>query len=468
MMAIPNTRPRRGHRLALCALGVMLLALPLSAAAQRVLIIQTNAAGDNVHLIDPTTNTIAGEITGVEVIHGVAAAPDGSRLYLSNESTDTLDIVDTKTLKVTKQIPLSGRPNNVAIHKDGRRVYVAIQGTGGGVDVIDTVADEHVKFIRILRGVHNTFITPDSKYVVAGSTGGRTATIIDTELERPVWALHFEGGVRPLTFDTNPDGSTRNMYVQITNLHGFAVVDFEKRVEVRRITLPDVSPAERNREGIQGAPAHGIKMSPDGTTLWSTSKVNSHVYAYSLPDLEYVGGVRVGTVPDWLTFTPDSRFLYVANATRTPCRSSTSRLEERSIRSRLGRYPNGTSQRCFQNCPRLNKRLLWLPSRRFSPLRPRRVNLGNSERTRRYGTGCSVTRTRYAPHSAARTFPCASRSAGRVIGRADAGPGFPVLQGPRGAHPSQSPQGQCPVRRLSFARRRQQLPRAAGSEQYDV
>ena len=314
MMAIPNTRPRRGHRLALCALGVMLLALPLSAAAQRVLIIQTNAAGDNVHLIDPTTNTIAGEITGVEVIHGVAAAPDGSRLYLSNESTDTLDIVDTKILKVTKQIPLSGRPNNVAIHKDGRRVYVAIQGTGGGVDVIDTVADEHVRFFRILRGVHNTFITPDSKYVVAGSTGGRTATVIDTELERPVWALHFEGGVRPLTFDTNPDGSTRNMYVQITNLHGFAVVDFEKRVEVRRITLPDVPPAERNREGIQGAPAHGIKMSPDGTALWSTSKVNSHVYAYSLPDLEYLGGVRVGTVPDWLTFTPDSRFLYVADA----------------------------------------------------------------------------------------------------------------------------------------------------------
>ena len=314
MMAIPNARPRRGHRLTLCALGVMLLALPLSAAAQQVLIIQTNAAGDNVHLIDPTTNTIVGEITGVEVIHGVAAAPDGSRLYLSNESTETLDIVDTKTLKVTKQIPLSGRPNNVAIHENGRRVYVAIQGTGGGVDVIDTVADEHLRFIRILRGVHNTFITPDSKYVVAGSTGGRTATVIDTELERPVWALHFEGGVRPLTFDTNPDGSTRNMYVQITNLHGFAVVDFEKRVEVRRITQPDVPPAERNREGIQGAPAHGIKMSPDGTTLWSTSKVNSHVYAYSLPDLEYLGGVRVGTVPDWLTFTPDSRFLYVANA----------------------------------------------------------------------------------------------------------------------------------------------------------
>ena len=96
------------------------LLVPSIAGAQRhPIIIQTNAAGDNVHLIDPTTNTIVGEITGVEVIHGVAAAPDGSKLYLSNESTEMLDIVDIATLKVTNSIRLSGRPNNVAIHRKG-------------------------------------------------------------------------------------------------------------------------------------------------------------------------------------------------------------------------------------------------------------------------------------------------------------------------------------------------------------
>lgn len=301
-------------KIVLLALTV-LVALPLAADTGKVVIVQTNSAGDNVQLIDPTTNRIVAEITGVEAIHGVASAPDGSRFYLSNESTDTLDIVDMKTLKVTKKIPLSpGRPNNVAIRKDGRRLYVAIQGAEGGVDVIDTVSEEKVKFIRVLRGVHNTFITPDSKYVVAGSTGGSVATVIDTEKEQPAWSIHFEGGVRPLCFETNPDGSTKRMFVQVTNLHGFAIVDWEKRAEVGRIKLPDVPPAERNNDGIQGAPAHGIRISPDGKTLWSTSKINSHVYAYSMPDLKYLGGVRVGKVPDWLTFTPDSKFLYVANA----------------------------------------------------------------------------------------------------------------------------------------------------------
>jgi YVTN family beta-propeller protein len=42
--------------------------------------------------------------------------------------------------------------------------------------------------------------------------------------------------------------------------------------------------------------------------------MNSHVYVYSLPDLELLGGVRTGTDPDWITFTPDSKLAYVANA----------------------------------------------------------------------------------------------------------------------------------------------------------
>jgi YVTN family beta-propeller protein len=299
--------------IALLSLAGLLVA-PLAAQNGRALIVQTNSAGDSVMLIDPATDRIVSEIPEVEVVHGAAAAPDGSRLYLSNESLSTVDVVDTKTMRVTKRIPLSGHPNNIAIRRDGRRAYVAITGAQGGVDVIDTVTQERTKTIRILGGVHNPFITPDSKFVVAGSTGGSVATVIDTELERPVWSIHFEGGVRPICFETNPDGSTKRMFAQITNLHGFAIVDWAQRKEVGRINLPDLPPAQRNNEGIQGAPAHGLLIAPDGKTLWSTSKFNSAVYVYAMPDLKYLGEVKVGLVPDWLTFTPDSKKVYVANA----------------------------------------------------------------------------------------------------------------------------------------------------------
>src|SRR3984885_9339794 len=93
----------------------LLLAFPLAASTVRI--IQTNSAGDNVHIIDPATNKVVGVINGIEFNHGAAAAPDGSRYYFSNEAESTLDVVDEKTLKVTRNIPLSGHPNNVAISK---------------------------------------------------------------------------------------------------------------------------------------------------------------------------------------------------------------------------------------------------------------------------------------------------------------------------------------------------------------
>src|SRR5438093_13084544 len=44
------------------------------------------------------------------------------------------------------------------------------------------------------------------------------------------------------------------------------------------------------------------------------SRLNSVVYAYSLPDLKLLGSTEVGRAPDWVTLTPDSKRAYVANA----------------------------------------------------------------------------------------------------------------------------------------------------------
>jgi YVTN family beta-propeller protein len=288
---------------------------PAPAAARgRVRIVQTNAAGDSVMLIDPATNRVVGEIKDIEVNHGAAAAPDGSRFYITNESQSTLDIVDGKTLRVIKQVPLSNRPNNLSIGKDGKRLYVAIVGGPGAVDVIDAPSMTRAKSIATEGGIHNTFTTPDGKFVVAGSIVGRRISIIDASTEAIVATIPMEAGVRPICFETNPDGSTKRMFVQLSDYHGFVTVDWKTRQIVDRVKLPDVPASERHTEGLQGSPSHGLGITPDGKTLWVDSKMNSHVYAYSIPDLKLLGGVKVGDHPDWLTFTPDSARVYVANA----------------------------------------------------------------------------------------------------------------------------------------------------------
>jgi YVTN family beta-propeller protein len=279
----------------------------------KVRIIQTNSAGDNVDIIDPATNKIVGQIKGIEVNHGAAAAPDGSRIYISNEADSTLDVVDGKTLRVTSKIRLSAHPNNISIGLDGRRVYVAIREEPGGVDVIETATLQRVKTIPVKGGVHNTYVTPDGKYVVAGSINGKNVTVIDAQTEQPAWVLDFDLGVRPLAFEKNPDGSTKRMFVQLSDFNGFAVVDFATHKEVERITLPQIAAGKTPvLEG--GNTSHGMAVTSDGTVLVVNSRLNSALYAYSLPDLKLLGSADVGRAPDWVTLTPDGKSAYVANA----------------------------------------------------------------------------------------------------------------------------------------------------------
>src|SRR5580700_6991494 len=224
--------------------GILISTLSLRAAPNRVVIVQTNSAGDNVHIIDPTTNKVVGVIDGIEVNHGAAVAPDGTRIYISEEAESTLDVVDAKTLKVTKRIPLSGHPNNIAVSPDGRRVYVGIIQAPGGVDVIDTGSLKDLKTLPTKGSIHNPYVTPDGRYVVAGSIQGKTVNVIDAQTDQTAWTLQMDLGVRPMAFATNPDGSTKWIFVQLSDFNGFVVVDFATHKEIRRIQNPDIAPGK--------------------------------------------------------------------------------------------------------------------------------------------------------------------------------------------------------------------------------
>ena len=296
------------------AVGAAIVLCATSVAAQKkVRIIQTNSAGDNVHIIDPATNKVVGVIEGIEVNHGAGTGPDGSRIYVSNEADSTLDVADAKTFKVIKKIPLSGHPNNMAVGLDGRRVYVGIRGEVGGVDVVDTASLKRVKTVQTKGPIHNAYVTPDGKYVVAGSISGKSVNVIDAKTEETAWTLELDKGVRPMTFNSNPDGSTKWIFVQISDLNGFAVVDFATRKEIKRIKNPDLPPGKSTvPEGSD--PSHGMAVTSDGKTLVVCSRINNHLYAYSLPDLNVIGAAELGGKgAAWVTLTPDGKTAYVAN-----------------------------------------------------------------------------------------------------------------------------------------------------------
>jgi YVTN family beta-propeller protein len=288
---------------------VLLATLPLLAASVRIY--QTNSAGDDLDVIDPATNKVVMKINGIEAAHGVAFSPDGARAYITCEADSTVWIVRTKDGHVLAKVALSGHPNNIAVSRDGQRAFVAIVTAPGAVDVIDTGSFKDVKTIPVKGNAHNVYVTPDGRFVVAGSVVGKTVTAIDERSLQTAWEMDFDEGVRPITFERAADGSTGRMFVQLSNVHGFAVVDFKTHKEIRRVIMPD---EPRRGQAHSGAPSHGIGVSPDSKMLWVNSSVASGAFVYSLPDLTLLGNVATGSTPDWLTFTPDSKSVYVANA----------------------------------------------------------------------------------------------------------------------------------------------------------
>ena len=308
---------------------VLLLLLAFAAApvtADTVRIYVTNAAGDSVHVVDPATNKVVQVIKGIEAAHGINFSPDGARVYVSNEADNTLDVVDRKSGKFIKKVPLSGHPNNIAVTKDGGRVVVAIAEQVGALDFIDTASLSRAKTIPVNGRQHNVYVTPDGKYSVSGSTRTGVISVVDLQSEQPAWELKLDAGVRPMTFEVGADGSTRRVFAQLSNFNGFAVVDFAARKEIEKIKLPDEPTGFGAQEQRLGSPSHGIGVAPDGKTLWVTSLSANAVFVYALPDLKLQGHVALpelklkaftqplGALPNWVTFTPDSKLIYVSNS----------------------------------------------------------------------------------------------------------------------------------------------------------
>ena len=332
------------------ALGSLFLAAPSapqgvprldSYKGVAVRILQSNNAGTIHHIIDPVTNRVTGLIRGCPHAHNLTVHPDGLYYYCSNEQEYTVDVFDTTTLQLVTQIPLSQRPNKIVVNKKHRKIYAAIsvrsskvagpgfsQVKGGAavVDVIDIATHKVIRSIPVHVPVHNTYVTPDDNFVVAGlnedpEPGDPTIQVIDPVTDKVVWGMALTGHtqygrstheVRPMAFEANADGSTKRMFAQATGINAVWVIDWNTRQVVDMLWPPKLPPWRQNADGIQTGDMHGLEVLPDRSALWASSRLDSRIYGWTLPDLKYIGAVQVGPTANWMTPTPDSKYMYVA------------------------------------------------------------------------------------------------------------------------------------------------------------
>jgi YVTN family beta-propeller protein len=232
-----------------------------------------------------------------------------------------------------------GSANMSTITNDGSRIFVCVNGArdaygimqsqrGGFVDIVDASSFQKIKSIPEKGGMHDCYTTPDGKYIIASSLGGKFLQVIDANTEESLWTVDFDKGVTTTAQELGPDGATRRLFSNLSDFRGFAVIDFAEHKEVNRIQLPDrpgpvyLGEKLKRRNHI---PTHGNEVSPDGKTLWVCSRGANGVFVYSLPDLEVIKFVPTprlndapkdedGGDPGWIAFSADGKTAYVANA----------------------------------------------------------------------------------------------------------------------------------------------------------
>lgn len=312
----------------------VLITVQLAASPLRIYV--ANSDDDHITIIDPSIDKVVGRIAVSPNPHGIVPSPDGSRFYVSSESKDVLDVIDRATATIIRSVPVGARPNNLAITSDGRRVYVCIRGESW-VDIVDTGSLRKIKSVPVGKSPHNIYRTPDGRHMIATSMDEHKLTVINVETAEPEFEIPVGGVPRPLAIDAGPDGAIRRLYVQLSNLHGFAVVDYGARRIVDRVLLPDAPPGARPL--IPETYSHGIGISPDHRTLWVTSLLDNSVSVFALPELRRMATIPAGRGPDWITFTPDGKRCYVSNAGSNSVSSIDTAALRETARIPVGKVP---------------------------------------------------------------------------------------------------------------------------------
>jgi YVTN family beta-propeller protein len=291
-----------------------------------------------------------------------AAAPSSTRpprVYVSNERSNNISIVDSGTGQVVQTIPVGKRPRGIHVSRDGARVFVALSGSpiGGpnvkdedlppadkkadGIAVVDATTGRFLEKIASGSDPEQFSLTSDERFLYVSNEDEGQASVVDLPAKAVVATIKV--GIEPEGVATTPDGS--RVYVTSETTSEVHVIDTTTRAVVGHFQtaqrprgvafLPDGSKAyvtcetggiidvvdpqsfkvtkEIKPEGQNVRPM-GIVISPDGRRAYVTTGRGGTVVAIDTATDEVTRIIpSVGARPWGIGITPDGQTLYTAN-----------------------------------------------------------------------------------------------------------------------------------------------------------
>ena len=169
------------------------------------------------------------------------------------------------------------------------------------------------KIVKVLpiKEPHNAVSTASNRYLFVSSMGSNAVNVID--LKNMSFSEVIPAGGRPRPYVISSDSKT--MYVAVSNLHGFDIVDIPEKKVLKRVEMPArrTGPPPPRKFETPDTLTHGLALTPDGKELWVTSLLDNCIYIYDTRTGKFVGHLATGNGPNWVVFSPDGKYGAVSN-----------------------------------------------------------------------------------------------------------------------------------------------------------
>jgi YVTN family beta-propeller protein len=123
---------------------------------------------DSLVVLDPKAGSIVREVAVGRRPNDVAVSPDGKRLFVSNRFSRSLSVIDAASLQVVHEVPVGDDPHGVLANPSGDRIYVLNTGENS-ISVIDARSFREVRHMASGNGPWSLALRPDQRSIAVTS-----------------------------------------------------------------------------------------------------------------------------------------------------------------------------------------------------------------------------------------------------------------------------------------------------------
>jgi RHS repeat-associated protein len=197
----------------------------------------TNNSSDNVSVIDGATNTVVATVPVGDAPVGVAVNPSTNRIYVANYDDDTVTVIDGATNAVVATVPVGVEPYGAGVNPTTDRTYVANYGSRS-VSVIDGGTNAVVATVPVADLPGDLAVNPSTNRIYVAEHWGDNVWVIDGGTNTVVATVPV--GDRPGDMAVNP--TANRIYVAHWETDSVSVIDGATNTVVATVLVGD-SPA---------------------------------------------------------------------------------------------------------------------------------------------------------------------------------------------------------------------------------